>query len=164
MPDYSKCIIYTIRTPTGLYVGSTCNFVNRKYNHKSDIHNKNGKAYNRNLYKNIRENNDEWVMKPYSQFPCKNKMEMNIEEERIRRELNANLNTFCCHTTKEERVERDKQKYQRNKEQIIERSKQYYIANKEKVDGYKKRYREKKKKSNKHIKLLEEKQKINTDA
>ena len=46
MPDYSKCIIYTIRTPNGLYVGSTCNFINRKYGHKSAIHNENNEKYN----------------------------------------------------------------------------------------------------------------------
>ena len=32
MPDYKKCVIYTIRTGEGLYVGSTCNFKMDLYN------------------------------------------------------------------------------------------------------------------------------------
>lgn len=126
MPDYSKCIIYTIRTPTGLYVGSTCNYTNRKYQHKSDIHNEKSKKYNLKLYKNIRENNDEWDMKPYSVFPCKNKMEMNVEEERVRRELNAGLNSISCFgVDKEKEVEYNKQYkkiyYEKNKEKLKEK-------------------------------------------
>ena len=126
MPDYSKCIIYTIRTPTGLYVGSTCNFTNRKYNHNINIHNERDKKYNYKLYKNIRENNDEWEMKPYSVFPCKNKMEMNVEEERVRRELNADLNMrLCCGQNKQRKKDREKQYYQENKEKIDEYQRQY---------------------------------------
>ena len=145
MPDYSKCIIYTIRTPTGLYVGSTCNYTNRKYNHNSNIHNENGRAYNRNLYKNIRENNDEWEMKPYSEFPCKNKMEMNIEEERVRRELNADLNMSSCYNTEQDNIEYHKQKYQKNKEKILEHQKQYHKDNREKILERQKQYEKKNK-------------------
>jgi len=145
MPDYSKCIIYTIRTPTGLYVGATCNYTRRKFEHKSAIHNEKGKSYNFKLYKNIRDNNDEWEMKPYSEFPCKNKMEMSIEEERIRRELNADLNSQSCYgvdkekakqyieVNKETQAEYKKGYYQNNKEKIAEVSKQYRENNKEKI-------------------------------
>jgi len=143
MPDYSKCIIYTIRTPTGLYVGSTCNFTNRKYHHNSSIHNDKAHSFNFKLYKNIRENNDEWEMKPYSVFPCKNKMEMNVEEERIRRELNADLNSYSCYGFNS--VEYHKQYKQKNKEKFDERRE----LNREKVKiynrEYMRKYREKKK-------------------
>ena len=143
MPDYSECVIYTIKTPTGLYVGSTCNFVNRKYSHNFAIHNKNGR-YERNLYKNIRENNNQWEMKPYKLFPCKNKMEMNIEEERIRRELNADLNMYSCYgLDKEKLTEKKKQYYQDNKDKFVERHKQYYQDNKEKYNELKRQWREK---------------------
>ena len=135
MPDYSKCIIYTIRTPTGLYVGSTCNYTHRKYAHKSSIHYEKSKKYNFKLYKNIRENNDEWEMKPYSEFPCENKTQMVIEEERVRRELNADLNSQSCHIDAEHQkknfTEYQKLYYQENKEQIAEKSKQYREVNKE---------------------------------
>lgn len=149
MPDYSKCIIYTIRTPTGLYVGSTCNYTHRKYNHKSNIHNEKKKTYNFKLYKNIRENNDEWEMKPYSVFPCKNKMEMNVEEERVRRELNADLNSQYCHINEEQKKknfsEYQKIYYQNNKEKINEYNKQYCKENKEKINERNKQYYQKKK-------------------
>ena len=161
MPDYSKCIIYTIRTPTGLYVGSTCNFTNRKYQHKSNIHNDKKHSFNYKLYKNIRENNDDWEMKPYSVFPCKNKMEMTVEEERVRREFNADLNMISCNGDKDEymKIYRDcnkekiankhKQYLKKNKEQIANKHKQWVENNKEKraeyMKEYNKKYREKKK-------------------
>ena len=140
MPDYSKCVIYTIRTPNGLYVGATCNYTNRKYQHKSDIHNENSKKYNRKLYKNIRGNNGEWEMKPHSEFPCKNKMEMTIEEERIRRELNADLNSQSCYGINQK--EYLKEYYQNNKEKIAEKNRQYRENNKEKFIEYKKQYQQ----------------------
>ena len=96
MPDYSKAVIYTIRTGDCLYVGSTCNYTNRKYQHKNVI-----KTHQFKLYSTIRENNGEWDMKPYSQFPCENKTQLIIEEERVRQLLNSDLNSNRCHTSKE---------------------------------------------------------------
>lgn len=131
MPNYSDCIIYTITTPNGLYVGSTCNFTHRKYKHKSTIHNENCNLYNTKLYTNIRENGDEWIMKPYSKFPCASKMDMNIEEERIRRELNANLNSHSCYGLDiEKNKQYHKKYYQDNKEKKLEYQKLYYENNK----------------------------------
>jgi len=145
MPDYSKCIIYTIRTPTGLYVGSTCNFTRRKCCHKSSLSNQNDSNYNNKLYQNIRENNYKWDMKPYSEYPCENKTQMTIEEERVRRELNADLNSYQCHLTDDEKREKKnklKAIYRaNNKEKITE----YRKANKEKYSEYNKRCYAKKK-------------------
>mgnify|MGYP003673857056 CR=1 FL=1 len=152
MPNYSDCVIYTITTPNGLYVGSTCNYTNRKHRHKSNIHNEKAISYNCKLYQNIRENADEWVMKPYSEFPCESKMQMNIEEERIRRELNANLNSQSCYgVDKENMMEYQKKWGQENKEKILEykkkwrdsnkeKIKEYYVANKEKIKESKKEW------------------------
>ena len=91
MPDYSKSIIYTIRTRDSVYVGSTTNFINRKHAHKRNIKDKETK-----LYKTIRDNNGEWDMKPYKEFPCENKTQLIIEEERIRKELKTDLNMNSC--------------------------------------------------------------------
>ena len=126
MPNYEDCVIYTIRSGEHLYVGSTCNFVRRKFEHKSCIHNEKSKKHNLNLYKTIRENDGKWEMKPYSVFPCKNKMEMNVEEERVRRELNAGLNSISCFgVDKEKEVEYNKQYkkiyYEKNKEKLKEK-------------------------------------------
>ena len=143
MPDYSKCIIYTIRTPTGLYVGATCNFTRRKYEHKNAAHDEKSKKYNRKLYKNIREHDNEWEMKPYIEFPCENKMEMNIEEERIRRELHADLNVQSCYGHDKEKVAKQAKRYQQKyKEKIAVYQKEYNELNKEKLVEHKKQYRE----------------------
>ena len=132
MPYYSKGVIYTIRVGDKLYVGSTCAYTNRKYKHKCDIKDK-----QLNLYKCIRENNGEWDMKPYKQFPCNNKTELVIDEERVRRELNADLNMYKCNLTQEEYVKRYTQKnkeyYKQNKEKVDEYKNQYNIANKDKI-------------------------------
>jgi len=172
MPDYSKCIIYTIRTPTGLYVGSTCNFTNRKYNHNRNIHNENDRKYNFKLYKNIRENNDEWEMKPYNEFPCENKTQMVIEEERVRRELNADLNSKSCYGfNKEKNAEYMKQYRKNNKEKIIQQKKEYnlkhrkeyYQKNKEKISETNKKYQMENKekiKQNKKIYYQKNKEKL----
>jgi hypothetical protein len=115
MPDYSKCVIYTIRTGEGLYVGSTCNFNNRKYQHKYNINFEDSCKYKYKLYETIRANDGAWDMQPHSQYPCNSKMEMTIEEERIRLELKADLNTNSCYTNNKEYL---KEYYRKNKEKL----------------------------------------------
>ena len=92
MPDPSKGLIYTIKTGNMVYVGSTTAFSKRKSRHKKNIETDNTK-----LYENIRENGGEWDMKPYKEFPCENITQLRIEEERIRCELNADLNMNSCY-------------------------------------------------------------------
>jgi hypothetical protein len=136
MPDYSKGLIYTIRTRDGLYVGSTTNFTKRKYQHKNNI-----KSRNYKLYKTIRENDGEWDMKPFKEFPCETKQQLNIEEERIKCELNANLNTNCCDgwddekikKRKENAVEYSKEWRKKNEEYIKEKQRKWYEKNRERV-------------------------------
>ena len=131
MPSYEDCIIYTIRSGEGLYVGSTCNFTQRKWSHKSRLNNENDKYNNLKLYKTIRENDNEWDMQPHKLFPCKNKMEMRIEEERCRVELKADLNDQSCHGKGEKAIKNS-----------LERGKTWVINNKLKVAGYKKKYQD----------------------
>ena len=161
MPDYSKCVIYTIKTGDGLYVGSTCNYVNRKYSHKSTINNEACSNYNYKLYKTIRENGGAWDMQPHSVYPCNSKIEMNIEEERVRKELNADLNSQSCYGLDGDNVIKYQKEYQlankdklaeqrkeyklKNKDKIVEYKKEYYLKNKDKIAEQKKEYRLKKK-------------------
>ena len=133
MPDYSKAVIYTIRSGDGLYVGSTCAYANRKHQHKSNIYNENKRDYKVKLYKTIRENNGDWDMKPHKEFPCENKLQLQIEEERVRRELNADLNVYKCDNIA------DKEKYRKEYYKVnIENYKKTYIKNKDKQEKYNK--------------------------
>ena len=146
MADYSKSIIYTIRSKDNIYVGSTLNFRSRKNNHKSIIYNENSKAYTYNLYKNIRENNGEWDMQPYSKYPCNSKLELTIEEERVRQLLKADMNMCAC-SSGLSALEYRKQYREKNKDKIIKQTKQYREQHKvqtyETIKQYRKRYPEK---------------------
>ena len=147
MPDYSKSIIYTIRSRDSVYVGSTLDFRTRKYEHKRCIYNENRKSYNYKLYKTIRKNEGEWNMQPYSIYPCNSKLELTIEEERVRQLLKADLNMYSCGSgltkkeyTKQYREEHKekfneykKQYHEEHKDEINKKNKQYYEQNKDKI-------------------------------
>jgi len=145
MPDYSKSIIYTIRSRDSVYVGSTIDFRSRKYQHKCCIYNEKNKNYNVKLYKTIRENDGEWDMQPYSKYPCKDILELTIEEERIRQLLKADMNIKNCGTGIEygtTEKEYMKQYNDINKVKIKKVKKQYYQKNKDKLNENMKQYRE----------------------
>jgi len=144
MPDFTKGVIYTIRTGDSVYVGSTTNFTRRKCHHKSRLYNENDSQYNLKVYKKIRENDYEWVMKPYKEFPCETKLQLEIEEERVRCELNAELNSQSCELNIEpglSKLEYDKQRYLNNREKVKKNTNKYYYDNKDKIAERDKQYR-----------------------
>ena len=96
---YENGLIYTIKTDTGLYVGSTINFKARCSTHKNYI--ECGKI--RLLYDNIRANNNEYKIEILHMFPCDNLTQLRIEERRVADELNANLNANRPYVTNEDR-------------------------------------------------------------
>ena len=139
MPDYSKGVIYKIITLDSVYVGSTTNFRQRKCHHKCCIYNENGDKYNQKLYQKIRENG-EWNMKPIKKYSCETKFQLEIEEERVRCELNADLNMVRCG------IGLSKHEYNKeyrivNKDKISKCKKQYAVENKDKIVEYQKQYR-----------------------
>ena len=77
--DYQKAKIYRICCKdvdvTDCHVGSTTNMTRRKYKHKSVCNNENGKMYNLNVYRFIRENGgwQNWDMIVVEDFPCDSK-------------------------------------------------------------------------------------------
>ena len=155
--NYENGMIYTIRSRDSVYVGSTTNFKGRKRQHKSNINiNKQFK-----LYQTIRANDFEWDMKPYKLFPCNHKVELEIEEEKIRQTLNADLNMMSCNGVdtelrrkyhieyrgqhkeqskkyREEHKEHNKEykikHYQQNREQILKYMKEFRRQNKERIN------------------------------
>lgn len=166
MVNYSNAVIYTIRTGDSVYVGSTCNFKHRKWEHKYSLTTETAKQYNLKLYETIRENGGKWDMKPYKMFPCNNKMEMRIEEENCRIKLNADLNMLSCYgfdskiyhqqwrDQNKESIKNSQQKYnENNKDKLIQNRK--VIVTCECGCKTTKQNMTRHKKSNKHLKLLE---------
>ena len=143
MVNYQKSVIYTITTRGQVYVGSTVNFANRKWQHKDAMK----RHTQRLLYRTIIANDYEWDMKPYKLFPCESSMELQIEEERVRKELNSELNMHRCYRTPEELTQQNRQKCKRygdrNRDKTKERNRQYYQQNKDKNNERCKQYQEK---------------------
>ena len=68
-------------------------------------------------------------MKPHKEFPCENKTQLAIEEERVRVEMNADLNMQSCFgRDKEAGKEKRKEHYEKNKEEILEKMKEKTIC------------------------------------
>ena len=178
--NYQNNVIYKIQHKTIdelIYIGSTTNFVKRKWCHKSNCYNENNTEYKTNKYVMIRENGgwDMFDMVLVKKYPCNDYLEAFAEEERIRREMNANMNGQRCFTTQEERNEYqkqyretheeqkkviDKKYYENNKKKILEYQKQYYESHREQINEIKKKYYET------HKEKVEEKnkQKIECDC
>ena len=137
--DYSKSVIYKIEhvdNPELLYVGSTTDFIRRKSNHKYDCSHNITKKYNLKLYQLIRDNGnwESFKCMIIKEFPCNNKTELIIEEEKHRKELQTTLNSIKCYTTIEETkdtIKNHNKKYNEiNKNKIKEQCKQYQENNK----------------------------------
>ena len=141
MPKYENSVIYKLKhnedyDDTNIYVGSTSNFKNRKYNHKTKCNNEKTQEYNFPVYKYIRNNGnwDEWVMIPIEEYSCNSKKELEVRERHHIDLLRPALNKIMpCRTNKEY--------YQDNKEIIKKRAKDWDNDNKDKRKDYKKKYR-----------------------
>jgi len=179
--DYSKGQIYKLccldPTITDIYVGSTLNFKNRKYEHKKNSTSNHKIVKNLKVYKTIRENGgfENWDMVLIKDFPCNDRKELHREENKIMLELKANLNMRQASRNNKQYYEDEKKtllkkqkiKYEINKSSILKRQKQYRINN---LDIVKKKQVEKikcecgcilsrtnistHKKSKKHLKLI----------
>ena len=173
MPNYSKTSIYKIcckdTTITDIYIGSTCNFSKRKYQHKKDCNNNS----NIKVYQFIRDNGGwiNWNMIQIKEFSCENRREKDTEERKCIEELKPTLNVNIPTRSKKEYYidnkeiikEIRKTFYLKNKDKLNEKMKLYNLENKEKLKKYKEEYqlknKEKIKKRMKEYKL-ENKEKI----
>ena len=140
--NWANTIIYVIRSlvdPTLIYVGSTTDYIKRKSGHKSKC-----KSSQINLYVMIRDNGgwDNFVMVEHSKFPCENKRQAEKEEERVRLELQANLNTRRAYITEEQKIEDNKKYNELHKVEIAEYQKEYYEENKIEILEQVKEYNE----------------------
>jgi hypothetical protein len=94
--DYSNTIIYKIcckdETITGLYIGHTTNFIQRKYSHKIACNNLSNKL---KIYTTIRSNGgwENWNMIEIARYNCKDSIEARIKEQEHYNQLKASLNS-----------------------------------------------------------------------
>ena len=147
--NYSNSCVYKICCNdiniTDCYVGSTTNLIERRRHHKSACNNKNGKDYNYNVYKFIRDNGGwgNWtvvLVESYSE--CKSREELLRFERYHMEQLEATLNRQVPGRTVKEYT---KEYYQKIKEQ----KKEYYQNNSEKIKEYRQNNTEKIKEYNK---------------
>ena len=137
--DYSKCVIYkivcNILSVYEVYVGSTTDFVRRKAGHKYRCNNENNPAYNRSVYKYIRENGgwDKFIMIEIEKYPCNDSNEARARERYWYEELNAKLNTRRPVCTNEEYTEYQKQYRENNRDSIAEYQNQYRENNRKRL-------------------------------
>ena len=143
--DYSKCVIYkivcNILSVCDVYVGSTTDFVRRKYKHKNDCCNENSQAYNRSVYKYIRDNGgwNNFTMIEIEKYPCNDSNEARARERYWYETLNARLNTRRPVCTNEEYTEYKKQYRENNRDSILKYHKQYYEENRDSIAEYRNR-------------------------
>ncbi len=156
-----------------VYVGSTCNFTRRKYQHKQNCKNKD----NLKVYQIINEYGgwDNWTMEILEELNIERVLEQKEEEWRVK--LNAQLNSQKAYSedynlqrkeyreqNKEKIKEQRKEQYENNKEKIREKQAEYREENREKINEQKKQhYQENKAKVREKVNKYREenKEKIN---
>ena len=121
MEKYQNAKIYFISNNVDklIYVGSTIKPLNIRFSgHKSDA-----KRYpNIKLYKHFAKYGiHHFEIKLIKKYPCNNKLELEIEEERYKLLLNAQLNTIRAHQTVEQRKEQKNEYRENNRAKINER-------------------------------------------
>ena len=141
--NYNKGMIYKLvcndLNIKECYVGSTTNFIKRKYKHKSDCNNEKSKDYNFNRYNFIRNNGgwENWSMVLVENFNCESKRELEQRERFWFEKLKSTLNSHKPYITEEENKEYHEEYHKEyrdnNKEQILKQKKEYYEKNKKKL-------------------------------
>ena len=135
MADYSKTVIYKIEHNTNtllVYVGHTTNYTRRKWEHGNGIKNKPDYP----LYKQIIDNGgwESFTMKPIMEYPCENKIQAEIQEEKCRIEYKATMNIQKAY--REDKTESWKKYEELHKEERKKSKHDYYIEHKEELKQY----------------------------
>lgn len=141
MPEYT---IYKIQVGDQIYIGSTKDFKNRKYQHKCQTKKENPLI----IYQAIREAGG-WqknMMVPIELYECETPTEACIREQYWLREYKATLNTRQAYTTAEEKRtswnnyqrEYAKKRYHRLKAEKKEALKEWYNAQENDFEAFNK--------------------------
>ena len=130
MPKYENAVVYKLCCDdpeiTDIYVGSTCNFKVRKWNHKSSCCNPKDHKHNRYVYRFVREHGgwDAWSMILVKKYPhVVDNQELLMKERKWVTRLKATLNKQIPGAL----VELGTTEYER------QYGKQYYKLNTEKI-------------------------------
>jgi len=159
MVDYKNACVYKIccKDPNikDVYIGSTCNLIRRRAEHKRKCYDKNGNAFNYPVYRFIRDHGGwcNWIVLKIKDTPCDNVDELRLKEREEFEKIGATLNSRYPQRSKKEYQEgnkehlkeKKKEYYDKNKEEILEKKKEYYDEKKEEILGYKKEYYDEKK-------------------
>ena len=100
MTDYSKSCIYKIACKDAsiedIYIGSTCNFIKRRWNHKTVCNNPNVREYNYYVYRFIRSHGgwQNWDIYIIEQFSCSTKIQKDQVERGWVEQLKPTLNKY----------------------------------------------------------------------
>ena len=130
MTNYDNSVIYKIcckdEAITDVYVGSTANAKNRKYQHKFYCNNKD----NRPVYRYIRDYGgwENWQFVLLEKFPCKDRQELIIRERYWFEKLGAKLNVYY--------PQRDSQEYHKEYNSRLEVKERAKIRMKEYLKEY----------------------------
>ena len=131
--DYSTTCIYKLTHKDdvdneNIYIGSTCNFVNRRYQHKHSCVKENDRHHKEPMYQYIRDNGgwNEWIMVEIEKYPCTDKREAETRErywiEHYKSTLNKNIPTRT-----------EKERYLANHEILYQKKREYDIKNMSKI-------------------------------
>ena len=146
MPHYENACIYKLKhnedyDDENIYIGSTCDVIKRRYQHKTSCNNENDHNYNYPVYQYIRDNGgwNEWIIIKIHEYKCSSKSELEIEERRMIDILKPKLNKIIPTRSDKEWRESNKEKlaeYKKgwcedNRMIILEKKKEYYEKNKE---------------------------------
>ena len=128
--NYQNTVIYKIQHTEKddlLYVGHTTDFTKRKNAHKTKCNNPNSNAYDSKLYSMIRENGgwDMFKMLEVEKFPCNDHNEACSEEDKIMKEMKANMNSNSSVFNKEKKVLKQMKYYEKYKEKVLARNKKF---------------------------------------
>jgi hypothetical protein len=169
---YNNACIYMIKCKDEsikeVYIGSTCNFNQRKALHKYHCNNQNCIQFQYFIYQFIRQNNgwDNFEMMKIEQVVCETKKELESVERKHIEKYNSRLNKYIPNQTRKERYQSDDVKqiinqrnnsyYQKHKDNILEKRKEKIIC--DCGHTYTKSNKARHMKTKKHLQYLESQQ------
>lgn len=126
-----------------IYVGNTSNITKRKAHHKSCCNNINAKAYNKELYKKMREygfNNFKMVILATAENITKREAEQLEEEYRVAEKANLNMKR-CYRTIEQTTIDRQEQAREyKEKQEHLEEVKSYILSKNTNHENKEERY------------------------